>query len=186
MTPNTVFPILGIHAPAPISPGPDFAVVTRTAIGSCRRAGRWAAAGVATAIGNDLLIAVLGMSLVLAALPGLAAADIALPWTLLVAGSLPWFALVALLFSSRPVPAWLCARLVWLDRTVGAVLPACAPACATGPRFAMKTIIPSPCRRRPRRAGSGIFACGRAVNTMQLKRARIVRQSAVSHTSTEQ
>ncbi|MFL6635978.1 MAG: hypothetical protein ACJ8HJ_27095 [Massilia sp.] len=182
MTPNTVFPILGIHAPAPISPGPDFAVVTRTAIGSCRRAGRRAAAGVATAIGNDLLIAVLGISLVLAALAGLAAADIALPWTLLVAESLPWFALVALLFSSRPVPAWLRARLIWLDRTVGAVLPACA----TGPRFAMKTIIPSPCRRRPRRAGSGIFACGRAVNTMQLKRARIVRQSAVSHTSTEQ
>jgi threonine/homoserine/homoserine lactone efflux protein len=54
--------------------------------------------------------------------PGLAAADVALLWTLLVAESLLWFALVALLFSSRPVLAWLRARLVWLDRTVGAVL----------------------------------------------------------------
>jgi threonine/homoserine/homoserine lactone efflux protein len=54
--------------------------------------------------------------------PGLAATDVALLWTLLVAESLLWFALVALLFSSRPVLAWLRARLVWLDRTVGAVL----------------------------------------------------------------
>jgi threonine/homoserine/homoserine lactone efflux protein len=54
--------------------------------------------------------------------PGLAAADVALLWSLLVAESLLWFALVALLFSSRPVLAWLRARLVWLDRTVGAVL----------------------------------------------------------------
>ena len=54
--------------------------------------------------------------------PDLAAADVALLWTLLAAESLLWFALVALLFSSRPVLAWLRARLVWLDRTVGAVL----------------------------------------------------------------
>jgi threonine/homoserine/homoserine lactone efflux protein len=190
MTPNTLFLILGIHALALISPGPDFAVVTRTAIVSGRRAGLWAATGVATAIGIYVLISVLGMSLVLAALPGLsrilavvgalylawlgiqclrsrgqlpeaqaaqaghkafvsgfltnllnpkampyfgsvlsqalkpdlATADVALLWTLLVAESLLWFALVALLFSSRPVLAWLRARLVWLDRTVGAVL----------------------------------------------------------------
>jgi threonine/homoserine/homoserine lactone efflux protein len=163
--------------------------VTRTAIVSGRRAGLWTAAGVATAIGVYVLVSVLGMSLVLAALPGLSrvvavvgaaylawlgiqclrskgqlpdaqpaqagrrtfvtgfltnllnpkamlyfgsvlsqalkpglAADVVLLWTLLVAESLLWFALVALLFSSRPVLAWLRARLVWLDRTVGAVL----------------------------------------------------------------
>ncbi len=190
MTPNTLLLILSIHALALVSPGPDFAVVTRTAIVSGRRAGLWAAAGVATAIGIYVLVSVLGMSLVLAALPGLArilavvgalylawlgiqclrsrgqlpdaqgtraghkafvggfltnllnpkamlyfgsvlsqalkpglaAADVALLWTLLVAESMLWFVLVALLFSSRPVLAWLRARLVWLDRTVGAVL----------------------------------------------------------------
>jgi threonine/homoserine/homoserine lactone efflux protein len=51
MTPNILLLILGIHALALVSPGPDFAVVTRTAIVSGRRAGLWAAAGVATAIG---------------------------------------------------------------------------------------------------------------------------------------
>jgi len=190
MTSSTLLLILGIHALALISPGPDFAVVTRTAIVSGRGAGLWAAAGVATSIGIYVLISVLGMSLVLAALPGLsrilavvgalylawlgigclrstgqlpeaqaapgggrtfvtglltnllnpkamlyfgsvlsqaltpglAAADVVLLWSLLVAESLLWFALVALLFSSRPVLAWLRERLVWLDRTVGAVL----------------------------------------------------------------
>jgi RhtB (resistance to homoserine/threonine) family protein len=190
MPDHTLLLILGIHALALVSPGPDFAVVTRTAIVSGRRAGLWAAAGVATAIAVYVLVSVLGMSLVLAALPdlarilaivgalylawlgiqclrsrgqlpdaqaapggrkafvtgfltnllnpkamlyfgsvlsqalkpGLAAADVVLLWTLLVVESLLWFALVALLFSSRPVLAWLRARLVWLDRTVGAVL----------------------------------------------------------------
>jgi len=190
MTSSTLLLILGIHALALISPGPDFAVVTRTAIVSGRGAGLWAAAGVATSIGIYVLISVLGMSLVLAALPGLsrilavvgalylawlgigclrstgqlpeaqaapgggrtfvtglltnllnpkamlyfgsvlsqaltpglATADVVLLWSLLVAESLLWFALVALLFSSRPVLAWLRERLVWLDRTVGAVL----------------------------------------------------------------
>jgi threonine/homoserine/homoserine lactone efflux protein len=189
MTPTTLLLILTIHALALVSPGPDFAVVTRTAIVSGRRAGLWTAAGVATAIGVYVLVSVLGMSLVLAALPGLSrvvavvgaaylawlgiqclrskgqlpdaqpaqagrrtfvtgfltnllnpkamlyfgsvlsqalkpglAADVVLLWTLLVAESLLWFALVALLFSSRPVLAWLRARLVWLDRAVGAVL----------------------------------------------------------------
>lgn len=190
MTSSTLLLILGIHALALVLPGPDFAVVTRTAIVSGRGAGLWAAAGVATSIGIYVLISVLGMSLVLAALPGLsrilavvgalylawlgigclrstgqlpeaqaapgggrtfvtglltnllnpkamlyfgsvlsqaltpglAAADVVLLWSLLVAESLLWFALVALLFSSRPVLAWLRERLVWLDRTVGAVL----------------------------------------------------------------
>ncbi len=63
--------ILTIHAVALVSPGPDFAIVTRLAIVSGRRAGLWAAAGVASAIGVYVLFCVLGMSLVLTALPGL-------------------------------------------------------------------------------------------------------------------
>lgn len=72
MSSTTLLLILGIHALALISPGPDFAVVTRLSIVSGRRAGLTAAAGVASAIGVYVLISVLGMSLVLAALPGLA------------------------------------------------------------------------------------------------------------------
>jgi len=63
--------IMTIHAVALISPGPDFAIVTRLSIVSGRRSGLWGAAGVATAIGIYVLITVLGLSLVLAALPGL-------------------------------------------------------------------------------------------------------------------
>jgi len=63
--------ILAIHAVALISPGPDFAVVTRTAIVSGRASGLWAAAGVAAAIGVYVLVCALGLTLVLAALPGL-------------------------------------------------------------------------------------------------------------------
>ncbi|MBS1209090.1 MAG: putative threonine efflux protein [Proteobacteria bacterium] len=62
--------VLSIHALALISPGPDFAVVTRLSIVSGRRTGLWAAAGVAAAIGVYVLICALGLSLVLAALPG--------------------------------------------------------------------------------------------------------------------
>jgi threonine/homoserine/homoserine lactone efflux protein len=72
MTAATLLLIAGIHALALISPGPDFAVVTRLSIVAGRRAGLWAAAGVATAIGIYVLISVLGMALVLAAVPGLA------------------------------------------------------------------------------------------------------------------
>lgn len=71
MSVHTLLLILTIHAFALISPGPDFAVVTRLAIVSGRRSGLWAAAGVATAIGVYVLLCVLGMSLMLAALPGL-------------------------------------------------------------------------------------------------------------------
>jgi threonine/homoserine/homoserine lactone efflux protein len=67
----TLLLIVGIHAVALISPGPDFAVVTRLAIVGGRRTGLWAAAGVTAAIGVYVLISVLGMALVLAALPGL-------------------------------------------------------------------------------------------------------------------
>ncbi|MDO6386521.1 LysE family translocator [Uliginosibacterium sp. 31-12] len=63
--------VLSIHALALISPGPDFAVVTRLSIVSGRQTGLWAAAGVASAIGVYVLICALGLSLVLAALPGL-------------------------------------------------------------------------------------------------------------------
>lgn len=71
MPPAALLLIVSIHALALISPGPDFAVVTRLSIVSGRRAGLWAAAGVAAAIGVYVLVSVLGMALVLAALPGL-------------------------------------------------------------------------------------------------------------------
>lgn len=63
--------VLLIHAVALISPGPDFAVVTRLSIVGGRRTGLWVAAGVAAAIGVYVLVCVLGLSLVLAALPAL-------------------------------------------------------------------------------------------------------------------
>ena len=63
--------ILTIHAVALILPGPDFAVVTRLSIVSGRRTGLWGAAGVVAGIGVYALVSVLGLSLVLAALPGL-------------------------------------------------------------------------------------------------------------------
>lgn len=71
MSSHTLLLIVSIHALALISPGPDFAVVTRYSIVSGRGAGLWAAAGVASAIGIYVLVSVLGMSLVLAALPSL-------------------------------------------------------------------------------------------------------------------
>lgn len=67
----TLLLIVGIHAVALISPGPDFAVVTRLSIVGGRRTGLWAAAGVTAAIGVYVLVSVLGMALLLAALPGL-------------------------------------------------------------------------------------------------------------------
>ena len=66
--------VLSIHAVALISPGPDFAVVTRLSIVSGRATGLWAAAGVAAAIGVYVLVCAFGLSLVLAALPGLSLA----------------------------------------------------------------------------------------------------------------
>ncbi|WP_323016902.1 LysE family translocator [Castellaniella sp.] len=68
---HTLLLVMTIHAVALISPGPDFAIVTRLSIVSSRRAGLWAAAGVASAIGVYTLISLLGLSLVLATLPGL-------------------------------------------------------------------------------------------------------------------
>lgn len=63
--------ILAIHAVALVSPGPDFAVVTRLSIVSGRHTGIYGAAGVVAGIGVYVLISVLGLSLVLSALPGL-------------------------------------------------------------------------------------------------------------------
>ncbi len=71
MSLETLVLVFAIHAVALISPGPDFAVVTRLSIVSGRRAGMWAAAGVAASIGIYVLVCLLGLSLVLAALPGL-------------------------------------------------------------------------------------------------------------------
>lgn len=66
--------ILAIHAVALISPGPDFAVVTRLSIVSGRASGLWAAAGVAAAIGLYVLVCAWGLSLVIATLPWLSSA----------------------------------------------------------------------------------------------------------------
>lgn len=70
MTWHTLAFICTIHAIALISPGPDFAVITRLSIVSGRRSGIYAAAGVATSIGIYVVICMLGLSVVLAALPG--------------------------------------------------------------------------------------------------------------------
>lgn len=66
--------LLAIHAAALVSPGPDFAIVTRLSIVQGRRSGLWAAAGVTTGIGIYVLICLLGLSLVIAALPWLSQA----------------------------------------------------------------------------------------------------------------
>ena len=71
MTFQSLILILTIHAVALILPGPDFAVVTRLSIVSGRRTGLCGAAGVVAGIGVYALVSVLGLSLVLAALPGL-------------------------------------------------------------------------------------------------------------------
>lgn len=68
---HTLVLVLSIHAAALISPGPDFAVVTRLSIVAGRRAGLWAAAGVAAAIGIYVLVCVLGLSIAINAMPGL-------------------------------------------------------------------------------------------------------------------
>ena len=71
MSSHTLLLVLLIHAAALVSPGPDFAVVTRLSIVAGRRAGLWAAAGVAAAIGVYVLVCVLGVSLAIKAMPGL-------------------------------------------------------------------------------------------------------------------
>jgi RhtB (resistance to homoserine/threonine) family protein len=71
MTLESLAIVLAIHAVALISPGPDFAVVTRMSLVSGRRAGLWAAAGVASSIGIYVLVCAFGLSLVITALPDL-------------------------------------------------------------------------------------------------------------------
>lgn len=67
---HSILLILAIHAVALVSPGPDFAIVTRLSIVSGRRGGLWAGAGVVAGIGTYALVTLLGLSIVLAALPG--------------------------------------------------------------------------------------------------------------------
>lgn len=67
---HTLLLILAIHSVALVSPGPDFAVVTRLSIVSGRKTGLWCAAGIAAAIGIYILVCAFGLSLLLAALPG--------------------------------------------------------------------------------------------------------------------
>ena len=71
MTWESLSLVLAIHAVALISPGPDFAVVTRLSLISGRRVGLWAAAGVTASIGIYILVCAFGLSLVIAALPSL-------------------------------------------------------------------------------------------------------------------
>ena len=54
---HSILLILAIHAVALVSPGPDFAIVTRLSIVSGRKGGLWAGAGV-VAVG--MLLASLG------------------------------------------------------------------------------------------------------------------------------
>jgi threonine/homoserine/homoserine lactone efflux protein len=71
MTWDSLAIVLAIHAVALISPGPDFAVVTRLSLVSGRRAGLWAAAGVTSSIGIYVLVCAFGLSLIISALPSL-------------------------------------------------------------------------------------------------------------------
>ena len=60
-----------IHAVALVSPGPYFAVVTRTSVTSGRRSGLLCALGVSCGIGFYVLVCILGLALTLLAVPGL-------------------------------------------------------------------------------------------------------------------
>lgn len=71
MSAEALWLLLCVHAVALVSPGPDFAVVTRLSIVSGRRSGLWAAAGVAVAIGIYVWVCAMGLSVILAALPDL-------------------------------------------------------------------------------------------------------------------
>ncbi len=66
---HSVALVLFIHAAALISPGPDFAVVTKVSTVNGRRSGMMAALGVATAIGCYALVCALGIAVMLSALP---------------------------------------------------------------------------------------------------------------------
>ncbi len=61
--------VLCIHAAALISPGPDFAVITRISVVSGRSSGITAALGVASAIGIYVTLGSLGISVLLLAMP---------------------------------------------------------------------------------------------------------------------
>ncbi len=68
---NALFILLSIHALALLSPGPDFAVVTRLSAVNGRMSGIMAALGIATANGIYIAISAIGLVAVLSALPAL-------------------------------------------------------------------------------------------------------------------
>ncbi|PID78195.1 MAG: hypothetical protein CSB21_01860 [Deltaproteobacteria bacterium] len=66
---NSLLIVLSIHALALVSPGPDFAVVTKLSAVNGRKSGIMASLGISTANGIYILICALGLSVVIAALP---------------------------------------------------------------------------------------------------------------------
>ncbi len=66
---NALLIVLFIHALALISPGPDFAIVTKLSAVNGRKAGIMAASGITTANGLYILICAFGLSVVLFAVP---------------------------------------------------------------------------------------------------------------------
>ncbi len=64
--------VLSIHAVALVSPGPDFAVVTKLSAVNGRTSGIIAALGIASANGTYILLCVLGLSALFSTLPFLA------------------------------------------------------------------------------------------------------------------
>ncbi len=66
---NALLIVLSIHTLALISPGPDFAIVTKLSAINGRRSGIIAALGIATANGLYILICAFGLSVVLLTLP---------------------------------------------------------------------------------------------------------------------
>lgn len=93
MSSHALLLLLILHAVALVSPGPDCAVVSRRSIVSGRRSGLWSAAGVACAIGIHVSLCVLGLSVALAALPGLARV-----LSVVGAGYLAWLGMQCLRF----------------------------------------------------------------------------------------
>ncbi|PIE43586.1 MAG: hypothetical protein CSA50_04555 [Gammaproteobacteria bacterium] len=66
---NSLLIVLSIHAIALVSPGPDFAVVTKLSAVNGRKSGVMAALGISTAIGFYVFLCAFGLSVLLSALP---------------------------------------------------------------------------------------------------------------------
>lgn len=69
MNMNSLLIVLSFHALALMSPGPDFAVVTRLAVVNGRKSGILAALGIASANGIYIVICAVGLVAVLSAVP---------------------------------------------------------------------------------------------------------------------